>query len=203
MKRLLLIAIAGIFLYPVEGQSQARPFNTAWSEGLVVFNTGDSVDCLVRYNHALPIGILQIMKGENLFTVAPSDVETFTFKDVDKNRLRKFYSIELQAEEGQPTHAFMECLYNDGSVSILSHKTFGMPRDFMNYTWFISKPARVNKRYILDSESGQLLPMSRENALKVIDQAKSPQISAYIENHRIRFRSVSEYIDVFEYHRSL
>ena len=203
MKRLLSIAIAGIFFFHVQGLSQSKPFNTNWSQGLVVFNTGDSLDCLVRYNHALPVGILQIMKGENLFTVAPSDVKTFTFKDVDKDRLRKFYSIELEAEEGQPSHAFMECLYNNESVSILTHKTFGMPRDFMNYTWFISKPARVNKRYIFDSETGKLLPMSRENALKVLDQAKSQQVSAYIENHRIRFRSVSEYIDVFEFHRSL
>ncbi len=200
MKRFVLGIAAVVFIHFC--QAQSRTFNTDWNDGAVVFTTNDTVTCQLRYNHTIPVGILQVKKGDLAITVAPEDVKSFQFYDAHRDRTRRFLALKVDGHDDVPAVAFMECLYFGARVSILNHKTVGLPRDYMSYTWFVSKPARLNRRYIFDRETGELLPMSRQNALRLLDDHQA-EVSAYVDNQRIRFKSVSDYISVFEFHKSL
>jgi hypothetical protein len=206
MKRLILPVVFCCLVAPAGAQIKSNRtsanYSASWQAGSVIFQTGDSLHCNLRYNHAVPYGVLQIMEGDNVLTLSSEDVKSFYFYDAVKGRNRKFYSIPPFADQPAAHNFFMECLYYDEQFSILNHKTIGVPYDYMNYSRFVSKPAPISKKYILNTETGELFPMSRENALRMMEKRKA-QVLSYIQSHRIRFKSVSDYIHVFEYHSSL
>lgn len=175
-----------------------------WNPGYVVFATGDTVHCDVRYNASVPHGVLQLKRGDLLLTVVPGDAPSFGFYDRERNRTRRFLSLAADPNESYMTHefSFMECLYLDEQFSIVNHRTVGLPYNYMNYTWFVSKPARLNRSYIFERSTGNLLPISRQNALRVLEEHHD-EVKAYIESNRIRFKSLADYIKVFRFHNSL
>lgn len=203
MKRLLLTITFLFVVFGMSGQTASNSvasFSAEWHRGKVIFATGDTLSCDVRFNNALPVGILQIRSSGTILTIEPEDVKSFTWYDEDKERTRKFFSLLVTTEELSSHRAFMESLYDDREVSIVNHKTLGLPYEYMNYTRFISKPSRVNRKYLLDFSTGQLLPMSRENALKLVGDRN--EVISFIQSRRIRFKSLEDYIDVFEFKSS-
>jgi hypothetical protein len=203
----LLISLALYCCLFAELNAQLKTINpqnypSDWHEGSVVFNTGDTVACRLRYNQSIPDGILQIREAETTLTLPVNDVRSFFFYDSRRQQTRKFYSVAFKDSGELKRDYFMECLYNDDRFSILKHKTIGVNYDFMNYSRFISRHSRMIRQYILNRDTGELLPMSRENVLKLMDKRRD-NVMSFIENNHIKFKSVNEYIDVFEYHRSL
>ena len=204
MKRLLVTFLFTGFFLPGKGQlatNSVASFSAEWHEGMVTFDSGDTLSCDLRYNNALPVGVLQINASGTILTIAPEDVTSFSWYDEKRRRMRRYYSLTVTTEELSTHRTFMECLYYDSEISILNHKTLGLPYEYMTYTRFVSKPSRVNRRYIFQPSTGELLPMSRENALKVVEDKS--EVMSFIESHRIRFRSLEDYIDVFRYYANL
>jgi hypothetical protein len=202
MKRLLLVVIV---LASISSYSQFRPrydYSLTWHEGNVILYTGDTLACTLRYNQTLSIGALQILQDDEVITLSSKDVQEFSFYDIDKNRWRKFSSMMIEEEEPINQKLFLEHLYYNKQFSILNLKTIDVPFDYMNYTRLISKPVRMSKKYIMDSRTGALLPLSKENALKLLDPRRD-EIASFIHEHRLRFKRVADYIDVLEYHSSL
>jgi hypothetical protein len=207
MKRLLWSMVFCVIIFSASAQvklnSYTGTFSPEWHKGSIIFNTGDTVKCTLRYNQAFPAGILQLRKKEIAITIPPCDVKGFYYFDPKKDRVRKYYSMPLSANEPPTQEYFMECIYDDASISILNHKSIGVPYEYMNYSRFISKPSRISRKYILNAATGELLPLTRENALRLMGNNRKPAILSYIENHDIRFKSVTDYIHVFEYYSSL
>jgi hypothetical protein len=203
MKRLLVLMITLLSIGSCYSQFRHRyDFSLAWHEGTAILFTGDTVSCTLRYNQTLSVGALQILQGEDVLTLSSKEVQEFSFYDNEKNRWRKFSSIMIEEEEPVNQKLFVEHLYYNKQFSIVNLKTIDVPFDYMNYTRLISKPVRMSKKYILDSKTGALLPLSKGNALKLMDP-KRDQIASFIHEHRLRFKNVADYIDVLEYHSSL
>jgi hypothetical protein len=160
------------------------------------------LECNLRFIETASEGLLQVMDDERIVTLDIKHVKSFSFYESQINRLRKYFSIALALDQPVSKQFFLECLYNDSQFSILRHKTVGVPYDYMNYSRFISKPARITRKYILNLNTGELLPLSREHALKLMEKRKA-EISSFIQSHDIKFKKVADYVHVFEYHASL
>lgn len=171
-----------------------------WTPGLVVLETNDTVECTIRYNQMVPEGLLQVLDGDNVLTLSVRDVKCFFFFDAQKNRYRKFYTLSVPFEGNISREMFLEYIYGNDNVSILNHKTMGLAHGYMEFTPF-KQPIPVNKQYLLDARTGELLPISEDNALSLL--VDKHQVVTFIEDNDIRFRKLSDYVKVFEYDRSL
>jgi len=204
MKRLLLSVTLFYCICGAVAQKMSNhveSYSLTWHDGEVIFNTGDTIACKVRFNETIAKGVLQIMEDDNIVTVVADDVSSFSFYDMQNDKLRKFTSMPLLNDKSQQK-AFLECVYDDPQFSILKHKTLDVPYEYMNYTRLISKPVRMSKRYILNISTGELLPLSKENTLRLLESRKT-EITSFIEENHIRFKKVADYINVFQYHSSL
>jgi hypothetical protein len=202
MKRLLIYLTLywmGILLSQAQPES-TTPYSLHWNRGLIHFKSGDSIACTLRYNHSDSHGVLQVIENDNIITLLPQDVLSFSFFDNQRKRQRKFVSLTTTTDS--PQFFFMENLYSDSRFAIVNHRTMDVPYGYMHYTRLISKPVPMNKKYILDAGTGTMLPLSRENALRLMN-TKRNEVSAYIQSHRLKFKKTADYIHLFEYHNSL
>jgi len=175
-------------------------FYPDWTQGIVVLESNDTVACVLRYNQLVPEGLLQVLDGENVLTLSVRDVKCFFFYDSAKHRYRKFFTLRVPLQGSVQREMFLEYIYGNENVSILSHKTMGLAHSYMEYTPF-KQPIPLNRQYLLDCKTGKVLPISEENALSLLE--KKQMVSAYIEANDIRFRKLSDYVKVFEYDKSL
>ena len=174
-------------------------FYPDWTPGLVVLETNDTVACTLRYNQMVPEGLLQVLDGENILTLSVKDVKCFFFFDHKKNRYRKFFTLSVPLNGYIRREMFLEYVYGNDRVSILNHKTMGLAHAYMEFTPF-KQPTPVSKQYLLDCHTGELLPISEENAMSLLEEKNN--VTGFIESHDIRFRKLSDYVKVFEYDRS-
>ena len=185
-----------------EAQSRFQ-YSLDWKKGKVVFESGDTIQCMVRYNTSLPEGIVQVQDGETTVSLSVKDLRAFQFHDDSRNRDRFFQRVVLSDEdhdEGQPY--FCEVLYRNATFSILKHRAVGVPYEHMNYTRFIRKHSIITERFIVHQPTGKMLSLSRENALSLMEN-KLPEINSFIEENSIRFKSVTDYIRVLNFHAGL
>jgi hypothetical protein len=171
-----------------------------WTQGLVVLETNDTVACQLRFNQMVPEGLLQVLDGDNILTLSVKDVKCFFFFDAKKNRYRKFFTLSVPMDGYVSREMFLEYIYGNDKVSILSHKTMGLAHSYMEYTPF-KQAIPLNKQYLLDSRTGKLLPISEQNALSLLERKQ--EVSNFIQDNEIRFRKISDYVKVFEYDQSL
>lgn len=192
---------ASLLNVPPQNNSQSPlHFFPDWTPGMVVLETNDTVNCTLRYNQMVPEGLLQVLDGEKILTLSVKDVKCFFFFDDRKNRYRKFYTLSVPMNGYVHREMFLEYVYGNDRVTILNHKTMGLAHGYMEFTPF-KHPVPVNKLYLLNGQTGELLPISEENALSVLE--KKQQVAGFIESAGIRFRKLSDYVKVFEYDRSL
>ena len=175
-------------------------FYPDWTNGLVVLETNDTVACQLRYNQMVPEGLLQVLDGQTVLTLSVKDVKCFFFYDPKKDRHRKFYTLSIPMNGGVKREMFLEYIYGNENVSILNHKTMGLAHAYMEYTPF-KQPIPLNKQYLLDCKTGEVLPISEENAMSLLEERQ--KVASFIESNHIRFRKISDYVKVFEYDRSL
>lgn len=204
MKPLLLAAFLLLFILNVQAQATGRSdaYSLTWSRGIVVFPGGDSILCTLRYNQQLSNGTLQVMDGDQIIALSARDVVSFTFYDSTREKTRKFSAMPVDVENDAGQKFFLEYIYHDQQFSILNHRTVDVPYAYMNYSRFVSKPTRVSKKYILNRSTGELMPLSKENTLRLMERRKE-EILSFIEANRIRFKKTADYITVFRYHSSL
>jgi hypothetical protein len=199
MKRFLL-PIAVIFTSSVVAQSiTAEKFSLNWIPGEIVFKTGDTLHCRLRFNQAGDKPILQLTEANQTVTVPVKDVTQFSFFDTAKNRNRIFTAFKNPQVAGR--EFYMEKIYADRNFSILNHKTMEVPPE-LNFSRFVGKPIKTYKKYLLNESTGELLPLSRENLLELLEP-KKVEILSYVKARNIRFKRIADFINVFEYHNSL
>lgn len=185
---------------PQSSPNASIHFYPDWTAGRVVLETNDTVACTLRYNQMVPEGLLQVLEGETVLTLSVKDVKGFFFFDPKKDRVRQFYTLLIPMNGGVKREMFLEYVYGNENVSILNHKTMGLAHAYMEYTPF-KQPIPLNKQYLLDCRTGEVLPISQENAMSLLEQKQ--KVAAFIEDRHIRFRKISDYVKVFEYDRSL
>jgi hypothetical protein len=198
MKRLLIpvfFALASSLFAQTSGQN----FSLEWSRGRIIFKSGDTLVCDLRFNQTGVQHLLQLNDVSGIFTVPIKDVKSFSYFDSRKNRNRIYTSFHHEQLKEQ--EYYMERIYVADHISILNHKTMEVS-DELNFSRFIAKPVKTHKKYILQEDTGEILPLSRENLFTVF-QARKGEILSYVKAKGIRFRSVSDFIEVIEYHNSL
>jgi hypothetical protein len=204
MKRLFLFTVLFCVVVSLSAQKRSRVTKNLpdWTNGIIVMQSGDTVRCDLRYSRMTPGGLLQVRENENVFTLTAKEVKAFSYFDEKKNATRNFYTFTVLPDPTEPSREFfLECIYSDANFYILNHKTIGYPHDYMEYTPF-KRQGPINKQYIMDLRSGKVLPMSKENTLVVLSAHKT-EIMTYIQTNGLKFKTVGDYINVFEYNRSL
>lgn len=187
-------------LPPANHPGTAVSFYPDWTPGLVVLETNDTVTCQIRYNQMVPEGLLQVLDGENVLTLSVRDVKCFFFYDANKDRYRKFFTLSVPLDRRRNREIFLEYIYGNDHVSILRHKTMDLAHQYMELSPF-RQVVPVNKQYLLNCSTSDVLPISEENAISLLEHRES--VLRYIKENGIRFRKLSDYVKVFEYDRSL
>lgn len=195
-----MLSVSFLQLPPKNNPSTPQHYYPDWTSGVVVLETNDTVSCTLRYNQMVPEGLLQVLDGETILTLSVKDVKCFFFFDARKNRHRKFYTLSVPVNGTLKREMFLEFIYGNDNVSILNHKTMGLAHAYMGYTPF-KQPIPLDKQYLLDCRTGNLLPISEENALSLLQ--KKQEVDMFIHANDIRFRKISDYVKIFEYDRSL
>jgi hypothetical protein len=198
----LSFVLSASFLHmpPATNPNNPVDFYPDWTPGFVVLETNDTVSCTLRYSQMVPEGLLQVLDGETILTLSVRDVKCFFFMDQAKDRYRKFFTLSVPLDGTVEREMFLEYIYGNEKVSILSHKTMGLAHGYMEFTPF-KQPIPVNKLYLLDCRTGKVLPISEDNALSLID--RKDLVTGFIETNGLRFRKLSDYVKVFEYESSL
>lgn len=195
-----MLSASVLQITPQTNPSAPIHFYPDWTTGFIVLETDDTVACKLRYNQLVPEGLLQVLDGETILTLSVKDVKSFFFFDPKKDRQRRFYTLSIPINGYVKREMFLEYIYGNENVSILNHKTMGLARVYMEYTPF-KQPIPLNRQYLLDCRTGEVLPISEENAMSLLEEKQ--KVAAFIDNHHIRFRKISDYVKVFEYDRSL
>jgi hypothetical protein len=177
-------------------------FTHHWNEGKIVFHSGDTLSCQLRFNRTSLDNVIHVLDGDQIISVIAADVHSFSFFDIEKQRERNFISMTLPALRADSQQFLVEKIYDDGKFSILTQRTFEMPFQSLQLIRFLGKPVPVYKKFVRDNESGQLLPLNKENTMKLLEARKS-EVSTFIHERHIRFKRISDFINVFEYHNSL
>lgn len=177
-------------------------FTHNWSEGKIVFTSGDTLTCRLRFNRTSLDNVVHVQEGDQFISIVAADIHSFSFFDTEKQRERNFINMTLPALRADSQQFLVEKIYDDGRFSILTQRTFEMPYQNLQLIRFLGKPVPVYKKYIQDNVSGELMPLNRENTMKLMGPKKM-EVSTFIDERHIRFKKVSDFINVFEYHASL
>lgn len=195
-----LISASFLEMPPQNDPKMPVPFSQGWKLGYVVLETNDTVSCNLRFNQMVSEGLLQVLDGDNILTLSVKDVKAFMFLDAKKSRYRTFVTLSVPLNSAVNREIFLEYVYGNDKVFILNHKTVGYAHAYMEFSP-LKQATPLNRQYLLDSSSGKLLPLSKENALSILDEKQ--KVTTFIEDHHMRFRKVSDYVKLFEYHQSL
>ena len=199
MKRILLVLMIASSTALLAQNISSEKFSLAFNRGQIIFKTGDTLTCNLRFNQTADKSILQINEEGHTLTVPTKDVRQFSFFDAKKNRNRIFTTFPHPHFANQ--EFYMEKIYVDNRFCILNHKTMEVPAE-LNFSRFVGKPVKTHKKYLMDEATGQLLPLSRESLFALLEP-KRTEILSYVKSNHIRFRRIADFISVFEYHNSL
>jgi hypothetical protein len=204
MKRLLILLLVWMSVHAVAGPGKKSHADKhpLWHSGTVVLRSGDTLHCQLNFTRKVAEGLLQVMNGNQIHVLTVKDVISFSYFDEKKNIERKYLTLSLRPDLSTRRHeVFIEHVYGSKKLSILNHKTLGFATTGFQFNPF-KKKVVVNYRYLLDNQSGEILPMSRENALQLMKEEKK-QILTYIQTNGMRLKTVKEFIVLLDYHDSL
>ncbi len=204
MKRLyfsLVVCLATVSLHAqFQTYTPNEKFSHHWFEGLVVFSSGDTLRCNLRYNYTASASILQIADEANVLTLTPEELISFEYYDEGRSRVRKFMSVLMDTMNHKSV--FVESLFSNEKIMLLSHKTVGIKYKYMQYTRFVSKPSKIINKYIFNIETGQLLPLSKRNALQIMAD-RQKELEDFITDKHLKFNKTVDYVQLLQYHSSL
>lgn len=203
MKRLLLCVLV-CFSFLASAQQILNPKDLSlWNRGIVVFHSGDTLQCEMHFTRKVAEGLLQVLNHDKIEILTVKDVTSFSYYDMRKNKQRTFYSFALRADLSSRTHeVFIEHIFGNREFSILNHKALGLSVQPIQFNPFKKKKCVVNKNYIFDNKSGRVLPMSKENVLELM-AAEKTQVLSYLQTSGIRLKTLSDFIGLLNYHQSL
>ncbi len=174
----------------------------AWHSGTVVMFSGDTITGNLYFTRKVAEGLLQIRKGNRVRVLTVKDVISFSYFDEKHNTERKFITVSLQPDLSTRNHEiFIELVYANQKLAILNHKTLGFETKRFQFNPF-RKKIIVNNRYLLDNQSGKVLPMSKENALELMEDERK-EILYYIQSNGVRLKTLEDFMTLLDYHESL
>lgn len=201
-KLLLLLSFSPLFAIAQDYTGNPMKFSHQWSVGQIIFQTGDTVNCKLRYNRASLDGIVHILDGDEPVAVTTEFIRQFSYFDSLKSRYRHFVNMTLPGFKLDSQQFLVEKIYDDGRYAIINQRTFEMPYQKLELIRFLGKPVPVYKKYIVDIITGEIVPMTKSNAMNLLENHRT-EVASYISDKHLRFRKISDFIDVFEYHNSL
>jgi hypothetical protein len=204
MKRLLVTLPACILFFLLCANTSATANNNPhkWHSGTVVMLSGDTIRANVYFTRKVAEGLLQVRKGSQIRILTVKDVISFSYFDEDKKSERKFITVSLQPEQSTRSHEiFIELVYSNEQMAILNHKTLGFDNRKIQFNPF-RKKVIVNNRYLLHNLSGKVLPMSKENALELMENEKK-EILYYIQSNGVRLKTVEDFMALLDFHQLL
>jgi hypothetical protein len=173
-----------------------------WHEGFAVLNNGDTIRGLLQFTRKVSEGLLQVQKQNTVEVLTVKDVRYFSFFDEHTKSERKFYTLSFQPESGKRPHEiFIEYIYGNEKVWIMNHKMLGFSKKIFQFNPF-GKRTVVNQRYLLNHESGELLPMSKENILSLMPVERR-EVLSYIQSNGLRLKTVEDFINLLDFQRTL
>lgn len=197
---LSVVLSSSLFCFLPAEKSEPRRTISGWTPGFVVLESNDTVACNLRYNPAVPEGLLQVSEESRVLTLSVRDVKGFFYFDRARDRVRQYLTLSVPID-GRSREIFLELVYGNDKVSILNHEAMGLTRGHLMDINPFRTAVPHNRQYLLDGGTGRLLPLSVSNALTFLERKE--QVRAFIDAHDIRFRKVSDYVRIFEYDRSL
>jgi hypothetical protein len=201
MKRLLPSLLA-LFLSYVSFSHPILDRSPKWHEGFAVLNNGDTIRGQLQFTRKVSEGLLQVRKENKIEVLTVKDVTHFSFFDERTNSDRKFYTLSFQPESGKRPHEiFIEYIYGNRKVWIMNHKMLGFSKKVFQFNPF-GKRTVVNQRYLLNHESGELLPMSKENALALMSGERR-EVLSFIQSNGLRLKTVDDFIALLDFQKSL
>ncbi|MBT1703082.1 hypothetical protein [Chryseosolibacter indicus] len=199
MKQLLLSLTLFSLLLTISIQSNAKA--KQWHEGTVVFHSGDTINCKLRFTRIASEGLIQVLQNHQIRIFTVKDVSSFSYFDKKQNRTRTFFSLPIQPDLVSRKHeVFLEHIYSSDKFCILNYKTLGYKETSLFNPF--QKKRVVNKPYVFSNATGDILPMSRENVLLLM-QEKKKNIISYLNTNNIKLKSLPDFIDLLEYHQSI
>jgi hypothetical protein len=172
-----------------------------WYQGTVVFHSGDTLKCKLRFTRMVSEGLLQVLDEDHVEVLTVKDVKTFSYFDSKQSKVRTFFTLPLMPELSTRAHeVFIEHLYSTHNFSILNYKCLGYPEKLAAMPF--RKKKVLNKQYLFDNNTGEILPMSKQNILLLM-QDKKTNVVTYLNSNHIKLKSVSEFIQLLDYHQSL
>lgn len=203
MKRLLLLlSLSPLFAFSQDFTGNPMKFSHDWNDGLLILQTGDTVHCKLRYNRASLDGIVHVLDGDETITITTEFIREFSYYDSLRARPRKFVNMTLPGFKLDSQQFLVEKIYEDGRYTIINQRTFEMPYQKLELIRFLGKPVPVYKKYIIDMISGEIVPLTKSNAMHLLENHRA-EVATYISDNHLRFKKISDFIDVFEYHNSL
>jgi hypothetical protein len=197
MKRLLVIFI---ILLPLA--VCASPKSNKWFSGLVVFHTGDTLHCDLRFTRKVTEGLIQVKAGDRIEVLTVKDVRAFSFYDDGRGYTRTFFNLAVIPDLSTRKHEiFIELLYATKTFSILNHKSLGYSENAIQINPF-RKKAVVNQRYIFNNATGEVVPLTRDNILMMMAERKT-EVVGYLESNNVRLKTVDDYIALLDFHAKL
>jgi len=202
MKRLLILSLVLIPLLLLSKNSPVEFFNISdWHEGYVVTHSNDTINCFLQFTRKVSEGLIQIIDGNQVKVLTVKDVRFFSYFDKKKNTYRKFYAMNFRPNLSTREHEiFVEFIHGNDRVWLLNHKTMGF-----DTRWHLNpfrKKSIVNNRYLFDQVTGNIMPMSKENVLKMMGSQKEEMLD-YIQTKGMRLRNIDDYIALLDYHQTL
>lgn len=197
----VIFFIAAFSGFSQHQSKKALRFAPGWTNGIVVLETNDTIRCKLRYNQMVTEGLLQVKENAQVLTLSVRDVKSFLYFDRKKKKVRQYFTLALPVEaSNRDREYFVEYIYGNARVSILNHRTIGVANEMLEFTPFRT-PVPVSKKYLLDVQSGTLLPLTRENALKMAGSGSEP--IKFVQQQGLKFKKTDDFIEFFEFCRRL
>lgn len=173
-----------------------------WFKGSVVFHSGDTLECKLKFTRKVTEGLIQVMRDDRVEILTVKNLQSFSYFDETRNQVRTYYNLSLIPELSTRKHEiFIELLYGTKTFSLLNHKTLGYSDKTIQINPFRKKVV-INKMYLFDKINGVVVPLSRENILLLMEEKKTAVLS-FIETNSLKLKRVDDYISLLDYHQNL
>ena len=181
-------------------QSQSDP-SKLWYRGRVVFDRGDTVQGLIKYN--LKEDVVRVDEELNLF--AADKVLYFELFDKKTAQLRLFYSLPYRDGEEKKL-GFFELLA-EGKMTLLCRESFEL-RNFHvpitqdNTTRLTGRRVLIHTFFTLKSNGDVERVYGKDDLIKLMDE-DSELMEKYIRSSRLDVQKKNDFTQVVTYYNSL
>lgn len=196
-----VVVFIGFMLPLLSVQAQKFP-SDFWHEGKIVLETGDTIQCNIKYD--LQTDIIQSERDGRLESYTPRKAVFFEIFDKTVKRYRAFYSLPYSATGQYKAAVFFELLA-EGKMTLLSRESIefrNYPSSFYYYG-STSRMVLVNKYFLL-KENGTIEAFTgKRNDLLDLMGRQQEAVQKYIKANKLSIENKYQFADIVKYYNSL